>query len=163
MPEPILTTITAALVAGATAQASNVASQAVADAYSALKTLVIHKLGGKTGAVQSVEDEPETEEVQANLVRTLANNGLQADAELKELAERLESAVAEAKAAGVKGAGDVDVKDVRGKVNATVERLAAAGSIRLGEIVAETGDATLRDLTAGGAKPIPAGSRKKKR
>jgi hypothetical protein len=152
MPEPILTTIIAALVAGATAQAGKVASQAVADAYTGLKDLIIRKLGGKSGAVQSVQDEPEAEEAQAHLARTLANNGLQNDTELKDLAERLELAIAEAKAAGVQGAANIDVKGVRGKVNATVERLQAAGSINLGEIVAESGNATLRDLKAGSPK-----------
>ena len=65
MPEPILTTVIAALVAGATAQAGKVASQAISDAYDGLKALIVRKLGGKTGAVQSVEDEPESEEAQA--------------------------------------------------------------------------------------------------
>src|SRR5262249_31226382 len=93
------------------------------------------------------------EEAQAHLARTLANNGLQNDTELEDLAKRLELAVAEAKAAGVQGAANIDVKGVRGKVDATVERLAAAGTNKPGEILAETGDATLRDLTAGGAAP----------
>jgi hypothetical protein len=147
MQEPVITGIVAALVAGATAQASKVASQAVTDAYKGLKKLIIAKLGGKKGAVQSVEDEPTAEEAQANLIRTLGKAGLQADPKLKEFADRLAFAVAEAKTTHVDRAGNIDVGDIRAKVNATVERLAAQGHITLGKVIAD-GNVSLRDLSA---------------
>jgi hypothetical protein len=161
MLESIITGIVAALVAGATAQASKVASQAVTDAYTGLKELIIAKLGGKKDAVQSVEDEPDAEEAQANLIRTLGKAGLQADAKLKEFADRLALAVAEAKTAGVDGAGNIDVGDIQSKVDATFERLAAQGHIRLGNVIAD-GNVTLRDLSAGGTAPVSRGTSKKK-
>ena len=55
--EPFLSGVIAALVAGATATAQDLASDAVKGAYQGLKRLLIQKLG-KGGAVQSVEDEP---------------------------------------------------------------------------------------------------------
>ena len=39
--------------------------------------------------------------------------------------------------------------DITGKVNALVNNLVASGRIKLGNIQAETGDATLTNLTAG--------------
>ena len=40
-----------------------------------------------------------------------------------------------------------------GKVNVLVSNLGAAGRIKLGDIRAETGDATLTNLTAGAGAP----------
>ncbi len=148
--EPILISVVSALVAGATAKAKDVASQAVADAYDALKNLIVRKLG-KGGAVQSVEDDPESEPARTTLVEALAKKGkdLQTDSRLKELVDLLERELAAAKAAGVQGTGDIDIDSVRGHVNATVESLVAAGRIKLGSVIAETGDATVKGLTAG--------------
>ena len=146
--EPLLTTILAALVAGAVAKAKDVASKAVSDAYEGLKSLLIRKLG-KSGAVQSVEDQPDSEPAGAALTEALANKGLAEDAALSELAQSLKQALAEAKAAGVPGAADIEIDKVSGRMNAIVERLAAAGRIKLGPIIAEGGDATVRDLSAG--------------
>jgi hypothetical protein len=146
--EPILTTILSALVAGAAAKAKDVASKAVSDAYNGLKSLLISKLG-KSGAVQSVEDEPDSESADTALAEALAKQGLDRDAELAGLAERVKQALAEAKAAAVPGAADIDIETVRGRMNATVEKLVAAGRIRLGPVIAEGGDATVRDLSAG--------------
>jgi hypothetical protein len=149
--EPFITTIVAAVVAGATAKVKDVASEAVKDAYEGLRALVIRKLG-KGGAVQSVEDDPESETAHATLAEAIAKKNLQADAELKDSAQQLEKALAEAKAAGTAGTGDIEIETVRGRINATVENLIATGRIKLGPVVAETGDAKVSGLTAGGAR-----------
>jgi hypothetical protein len=73
--DPILTTILSGLVAGAAAKAKDVASEAVSAAYGGLKSLLIRKLG-KSGAVQSVEDEPDSESAGASLAEALAKQGL---------------------------------------------------------------------------------------
>jgi len=152
--EPILTAILSALVAGAAAKAKDVAGEAVANAYEGLKSLLIRKLG-KSGAVQSVEDEPQSQPASAALAEALAQQGLARDAELAALAEEVERALAEAKAAEVPGAGDIEIQTVRGRMNATVEKLVAAGRINLGPVVAEQRDATVRDLTAGAPSKNP--------
>jgi hypothetical protein len=146
--EPILTTILSAVLAGAAAKSKDLASQAVLDAYNSLKSLLIRKLG-KSGAIQSVEDEPDSEPASAALAEALAKQGLAKDSELATLAEEMKQALAEAKAAAVPGAADIDIEMVRGRMSATVERLVASGRIRLGPVVAEQGDATVRDLSAG--------------
>ena len=147
--EPILVAILTSLAAGAIAKSKDVASQAVMDAYEGLKGLIVQKLG-KTGAVQSVEDEPESENAHALLAKALANKQLQADAELQQRAHQLEKVLAEANAAGASDAGSIDIRVVRGRVNAIVRNLEAAGRIKLDFVIADTGDATVRDLRAGG-------------
>jgi hypothetical protein len=147
--ESVLVSIIGALVAGAVAKAGEVGGKAIADAYDGLKSLLVRKLG-KGGAVQSVEDEPKSEAAQAALAEAIAKAGLVTDAELaskvKELEEKLSAATTNAK----DNASDIDVGNIRGKVNAMVERLVATGRIKIGDVTAETGDARVSDLTAGG-------------
>lgn len=144
----ILVAIVSALVAGATAKAKDVASEAVADAYNGLKSLIVRKLG-KGGAVQSVEDDPESTEATANLASALAKQNLASDSELKQSADKLAHAVTEARNSGAPDAADIDIGSVRGRINATVEGLVASGHIHLGDVTAETGDAVVRQLRAG--------------
>ena len=143
--------IITALVAGATAKLKDVASQAVAESYEGLKCLILRKLG-KGGAVQSVEDDPQSEPARATLAEALAGKSLQHDAELQESAGRLHRTISDAEAAGEQGAGDIDIETVHGHVNATVEKLVAAGRIRRGPVVADTGDAKVSDLATVAAK-----------
>lgn len=145
-----LANIVGALAAGALAKAGDVGGRAVGDAYDALRALIVRRLG-KGGAVQSVEDEPRSEPAQAVLVEALTKAGLAADPELAQHAEALRTAVG---AAGTGGTA-IEVGDIFGKVNVLVNNLVATGRIKLGDIRAETGDATLTNLTAG------AGSSKK--
>ncbi len=137
-----LASVIGALAAGALSKAGDVGGRAVTDAYDALRALIVRKLG-KGGAVQSVEDEPRSETAQATLAEALTKAGLVADPELAQHAETLRAAVA-----GAAGA-DIEVGDITGKVNVLVNNLVASGRIRLGDIRAETGDATLTNLTAG--------------
>jgi hypothetical protein len=59
--EPVITTIVAALVAGATAATKDVATQAIKDAYHGLKGLVTGKYAGTNDAVEAIDDEPESD------------------------------------------------------------------------------------------------------
>jgi hypothetical protein len=141
----VLTGIIGALSAGALAKAGDVGGRAVADAYDGLRALIVRKLG-KGGAVQSLEDEPRSEPAQAVLAEALTKSGLAADPELAQHAEALRAAVDGATGTG--GAA-IEVGDIFGKVNVLVNNLVATGRIKLGDIRAETGDATLTNLTAG--------------
>jgi len=154
--DPILTSVVAAFVAGASAKAKDVGSEALSDAYDGLKKFIVRKLG-KSGAVQSVEDEPESESAQATLVEALSKKAdeLQANSDLKELVESLERAITGLNATSTSGVGLIDIQTVRGKVNATVENLTATGRIKLGSVIGETGDATVKGLTAGGSPERP--------
>ena len=140
-----LTSVIGALAAGALAKAGDVGGRAVTDAYDALRALIVRKLG-KGGAVQSVVDEPRSETAQTALAEALTKADLGADAELAQHAEALRAALAGAPGAG---GADIEVGDITGKVNVLVNNLLASGRIKLGDIRAETGDATVTNLTAG--------------
>jgi hypothetical protein len=146
----ILASVIGALAAGALAKAADVGGRAVTDAYDALRALIVRKLG-KGGAVQSVEDEPRSETAQATLAEALTKASLGADTELAQHAEALRAVVAGA--AGAAGGAHIEVGDITGKVNVLVSNLVASGRIKLGDIRAETGDATLTNLTAGVGAP----------
>lgn len=100
--------------------------------------------------MQSVEDEPHSEAAQTALAEALTKAGLGADTELAQHANALRAAVAGAAEAG---GADIEVGNITGKVNALVNNLVASGRIKLGDIRAETGDATLSNLTAGATAP----------
>ena len=144
-----LASIVGALAAGALAKAGDVGGRAVTDAYDALRAVIVRKLG-KGGAVQSVEDEPQSEAAQATLAESLTKAGLGADPELAQQAEALRAALAGAAAAG---GADIEVGNITAKVNVLVKDLVASGRIKLGDVRAETGDATLTNLTAGAGAP----------
>jgi len=144
-----LASVIGALAGGALAKAGDIGGQAVADAYDAFKGLIVRKLR-KGGAVQSVEDEPSSEAAQTALAEALTKAGLVADPELAQHAEALRAAVASAPGPGD---ADIEVGDIVGKVNVLVNNLVATGRIKLGDLRAETGDATLTNLTAGAASP----------
>jgi hypothetical protein len=146
-----LANVIGALAGGALAKAGDIGGQAVMDAYDALRTLIVRKLG-KGGAVQLVEDEPRSETAQAALAEALTKAGLGADAELSHHAEALRAALAGAAGAGD---GDIEVGDITGKVNVLVNNLVASGRIKLGDIRAKTGDATLTNLRAGAGPALP--------
>jgi hypothetical protein len=145
----LLASIIGGLAAGALAKAGEIGGRAVADAYDGLRALIVRKLG-KGGAVQSVEDEPRSEAAQAALAEALTNAGLAADPELSRHAETLRTAIADA--GGTTGA-DIEVGNIVAKVNVLVDNLVATGRIKLGDVRAETGDATLTNLRAGAAAP----------
>jgi hypothetical protein len=145
----ILASVIGALAAGALAKAGDIGGRAVIDAYDGLRTLIVRKLG-KGGAVQSVEDEPESKPAQEALAEALDKAGLAADSELERLAEALQAAVTSA--AKESGAA-IDVGNIRGKVNAVVDNLLATGRIKIGDVTAETGDARVTNLAAGVSPP----------
>jgi hypothetical protein len=141
--------VVGAFAAGALAKANEVGGRTVTDAYEALKSLVVRKLG-KGGAVQSVENEPRSETAQAALAEALTKAGLATDPEFVQHTEALRAAVAAAQSAG---GSDIEVGDIVAKANVLINNLVATGRIKLGDIRAATGDATLINVAAGAKAP----------
>jgi hypothetical protein len=148
MEEELLSTVVAALVTGASFVAKEVASKAVSDAYHSLKEGIIHKLG-RQGAVQSVEDNPESEAAQTVLIEALAGKNLEPDDTLGTLAGKVLQRI-DADASTHRGLdSSIEIDRVRGHVGAIVEHLRATGRIRIGEVIADQGTARISDLHAG--------------
>jgi hypothetical protein len=80
-----ITTITAAIAAGALASTGEVAAQAVKDGYKAFKAILLKKFGDKedvAGALKSVEKKPESRGRQSTLKEELAAADVGQDAEI---------------------------------------------------------------------------------
>jgi len=154
MFESAITTIVAAVVAGATAKMGEVASDAISDAYAGLKALIIKRFNGKAGAVQAVEDDPDSEDTQEVLTKALAKNGAEGDPGLLAQAKAVEKAVNKAQAAGVPGASNIKIGPIKAKLNVMIETLVASGSISIEAITSE-GKVDVRRVYAGGSEPKP--------
>lgn len=90
--DPITATIVSALVAGAVAATTEVAAQAIKDAYAGLKALVIRKLGQRAkveDALNGVEARPESEGRKTVLGEELEIAKASDDAEVVEEAKAL--------------------------------------------------------------------------
>jgi hypothetical protein len=96
--------ILAALIGGAAASAGKVVvSKAVEDAYSALKALLVHKLGEKSDAVEAVaklEAKPDSEGRKATMAEELNAARVTHDPELLDAARRLQAALEQLPAGG---------------------------------------------------------------
>src|SRR5262249_7549654 len=95
--DPITATLLTALIAGAAAGVTGVATQAITDAYNGLKALVIAKFGGKSdveSAIQQVDKKPDSAGRQGVLKEELegavkSDPSAAQDQELQKQAEKL--------------------------------------------------------------------------
>jgi hypothetical protein len=91
-----LTLIASALVAGAVEAAKPTAAQAVKDAYTAVKAALARKFGAQSGVVkaaQAVEEKPGSEGRAKTLEEELQDVRDQIDAEIEQLAKKLDEAL----------------------------------------------------------------------
>jgi hypothetical protein len=93
--EPVTTTIIAALVAGATAAAKDVATNAVKDAYSALKRLISDRYAKASPFVEAVTADPSSKPEQQVLAKQLEQANAAKDDDLKTSAQQLLDALQE--------------------------------------------------------------------
>jgi hypothetical protein len=84
-----VTLIVGALVAGAVAATKDVTAQAIKDAYSGLKSLIVQKYGKAASAVVLLADEPESKPHQEVAKMALEKAGVSQDAELVSQAQAL--------------------------------------------------------------------------
>jgi hypothetical protein len=138
--------ITAAIATGAAAGLTSTASQAVRDAYEALKD-VIHQRFPRAD-IASVEELPESSAKQASLSEDLVRFGAAQDAEVLRLAEALVMVI-EREAPQAADRVGVDLGRVKGEF-LTIRRV--AGGVRARE-VETSGGIEITDVTSG--KPVP--------
>src|SRR4051794_28260003 len=96
-------TIVTALLGGAAAMAGKVASEAAKDAYTALKDLLMRKLGDKSEAAEAVtklEAKPDSEGRQKTVAEELKDAKVGDDPDLVEAARRLQAALDQLPAEG---------------------------------------------------------------
>jgi len=146
--EPITAAIVSAIVAGAAASAKGVASQAVSDAYSALKALIVERYK-RANAVGMIEEDPESEPGKAALGEALTKSGAVADAQVQEGAARLSSALAELPE-DARAKLSVQLRNIEAGRSILLENLHSAGSAEIAvEGAKAQEDFVLRGVTTG--------------
>jgi DNA-directed RNA polymerase specialized sigma24 family protein len=94
----VLETIIPALLGGLAAATGKVASKAVEDGYTGLKSLIVSKLGAESEAVEAVkklEAQPDRDDRKATVAAELKQANVENDPELVEAARRLQEALKE--------------------------------------------------------------------
>jgi hypothetical protein len=142
-----LSAIVGALIAGATAAASDVASKSVKDAYDGLKNLIATRFKRKA-AVEMVEEAPASSAAHDALAGALKEAKVDHDPEIIKLAGALAAALKELSPGDLQRAG-IKIGDVDGAYNAIISGLSAEGSVELGNITARSGDAIVSNISAG--------------
>lgn len=164
--ETVLASIVSGIAAGALAKAGDIGGQAMLDAYGGLKGGIIKLLGGKSGSVQSVEEEPTDEAAQRVLAQKLASevgnpeNGEKV-AELKRLADTLNNAIASVSSSGTREASNIDISEVRAKTDLIIRELVATGSIKMHGIESSDGPVTIEGVFSGVDQTAQTASQKK--
>jgi hypothetical protein len=144
-----ISAIAGALIAGASAAATDVASKAVKDAYEALKNLIATKFKRKA-AIEMVEEAPESPAAHEALNGALKEAKVDRDPDIAKLAEALTAALQDLGSEKLTRA-KIKIGDVDGFRNAIVRNLAASGDVEVGNVTARGGDAVVSDLIAGDA------------
>jgi hypothetical protein len=91
--DPVVTTIVAALVAGATAATKQIATEAIKDVYQKLKRLVVEKSSDASDPIKAIEKNPDSSPERAALAKALNQTPSAQDAEVKATAQALLDAI----------------------------------------------------------------------
>lgn len=141
-----VTLIVGALAAGAVAATKDVTAQAIKDAYSGLKSLIIQKYAKASGAVDQLEEKPESEGRQAVAKEELQEAGVSRD----------EAIVAQAKALLdlLKEAGQLDRASYNAYLSGSGAIAQGPGAVAAGQGGIAVGGNVQGGVSVGGsAKP----------
>jgi hypothetical protein len=151
--DPISITVVTALAAGATAAVTNLATEAVKDAYQGLKTLVVDRYRQSGPLVDALEAEPASAQKQNLLLNQLA--GADADAAVKEAAvlllDRLDQLRNDSRAQAV-----FDYGKLRAAKSFNLENIEFSGTLLRADDATFEGDFSAKNLrqdAGGGAQP----------
>lgn len=139
--------ITIALAAGAMAALNGVASQAVKDAYMALKEL----LGPKLTSLANLEEAPDYEDYCKATSEELRTKGLADDPVVQEKAKALFEAL-EREAPEYLLAAGISIDQIRAAGEIVVKDLKAQGGVTVKDLEAKIGDVQVEGITAGRPK-----------
>jgi hypothetical protein len=146
-----ISAIAGALVAGASAAATDVASDAVKETYDSLKRLIATRFKRKA-AIEMVEETPQSPAARDALNGALREAKVDRDPDVMKLAEALAAALKDIGADKLQRAS-IKIGDVDGYRDAIVRGLTAAGDIDVGNVIARSGDAIVSNITAGDPAP----------
>jgi len=158
--DPITVTIVAALSSGAVAAAKDVATQAIKDAYSGLKTWIVDRYKKSGPFVEALEADPESQSTQEVLAKQL--HGVESDPEAKDKAvSLLDSVLALEKEVTASTVGQppalavFDFKKLRAARNIELKNIDFTGTLFRGDDVTVGGDFIATDLRQRGSGEQP--------
>jgi hypothetical protein len=143
--EPIIPTIIAALVAGSVAAAQDVASEAIKDAYSGLKALVLRCCGAAKDPVEAIEQDPQDEAEQKVLAKRLSKPEVSLTPEIVTAAQELLDRVDELRTQPAARAL-FDFDRLRVARNLKIADVESLGAIFIGRDVEVQGDLTIEKI-----------------
>ncbi|TBD71602.1 hypothetical protein [Rhizobium ruizarguesonis] len=142
-----ISAIVGALIAGATAAMSDVASKGIVDAYEGLKSLIATRFKRKA-ALEMVEEAPESKAAHDALANALKEVGADRDPEVNELAKALATALQQMSSEDLSRA-NIKIGDVLAYRDAIVREVVATGDVEVGNVTGQTGDAIVSGIKAG--------------
>ena len=141
-----ISTLVAALAAGAAAGLQKAAGQAVKDAYAGVKDF----LSGKVSSLTNLEEDPSDEDYRKAAGKELQKKGLATDPAVLEQIRHLTQAI-EQEPPEQLAAWGIDIGQIRAAGSVLVENIEAEhGSVRVKDIDAQGGDARIKGIKAGG-------------
>ena len=144
-----ISAITGALIAGATAAASDTASSAVKDAYQGLKKLLVDGYNFASAAL--LDKKPKSEATESAVSAELKETPKVADDKaILEATKTLQEALSRAAPAPLAAWG-VDVKTIEAGQNFIAERISGTGGGVRGDKITAKGDVRLSDIMGGSA------------
>jgi hypothetical protein len=127
------------------------ASQSVKDAYGALKGAIAARFKRK-GAIEAVEEAPDSESARNALSDALEKTGAQSDSDILKLAEALTVALRQAGPDKLQKA-NITIAEIDGYRDAIVRSVVASGDININRVSSRRGTAIVENVQAGTQQP----------
>ncbi len=146
--DPIVSSIVAAVTAGAVAAGKDVASSAVKDAYGGLKQILTDAY--KATFFPGLEKNPTSQSIEGYAAEEIANSDAAKDEKVKKAAEKLLDEIERDTAlhSALEKVGTV-IRDLRAKRSIIIEQIDSSGGTLVENLTAEDGDINLGKITSG--------------
>jgi MinD-like ATPase involved in chromosome partitioning or flagellar assembly len=144
LEEAAMDPVTTALVAGAMIVVKTATSEAVKDAYRALKALIADKIS----ILSALEKTPDNKVFHDAAAEEVRIQGLSSERDILEAARSLTQSIEREPPARLVAAG-IDVSQIRAATDVILKDLKSTGSIKISEIEARTGKVDIQGIAAG--------------